>query len=79
MALAVHSQDYTIDRIAESLGDKADYYLNHSSQTISKETLYLPGGDFIDRVWAASNRSPQVLRSLQQMFDHGRLGGTGYL
>jgi len=68
-----------IDRIAELLGSDADNLLNHTSQTISKDVLYLPGSDFVNRVWTDSDRSPQVLRSLQQMFDHGRLGGTGYL
>ena len=69
----------TIDRIVELLGDEADALLNHKSTTITKDQLHLPGPDFIDRVWASSDRTPQVLRSLQQMFDHGRLGGTGYL
>jgi class I fructose-bisphosphate aldolase len=80
MALAVAPQTtYSFDKIVELLGDDADSLLNHSSQTISKNSLYLPGPDFIDQVWAQSDRNPQVLRSLQQMFDHGRLAGTGYL
>ncbi len=70
---------YSIDKIADALGSEADTLLNHISHTIPKESLHLPGGDFIDRVWAHSDRNPQVLRSLQSMFDHGRLGGTGYL
>src|SRR5690606_8341536 len=41
--------------------------------------LYLPSANFVNRVYGQSDRNPQVLRSLQQMFDHGRLGGTGYL
>jgi class I fructose-bisphosphate aldolase len=69
----------TIDRIVELLGNDADALLNHTSNTIPKESLHLPGPDFVDRVWTASDRSPQVLRSLQTLFDHGRLGGTGYL
>jgi class I fructose-bisphosphate aldolase len=68
-----------IDRIAELLGKEADNLLNHVSKTIPKENLYLPGSDFIARTWQDSDRHPQVLRSLQQMLDHGRLGGTGYL
>ncbi|MEZ4672362.1 MAG: class I fructose-bisphosphate aldolase [Anaerolineae bacterium] len=72
-------QDMTIDRISELLGDDADALLGHTCQTIDKSDLHLPGPDFVDRVWTASDRHPQVLRSLQQMFDHGRLGGTGYL
>jgi len=68
-----------IDQIAELLGNEADNLLSHVSQTISKDSLHLPGPDFVDRVWAASDRHPHMLRNLQQMFDHGRLGGTGYL
>lgn len=72
-------QELTIDRISELLGADADSLLNHKSETISKDVLHLPGPDFVDRVWTASDRHPQVLRSIQQMLDHGRLGGTGYL
>ncbi|MEP6706900.1 MAG: class I fructose-bisphosphate aldolase, partial [Pyrinomonadaceae bacterium] len=53
--------------------------LDHKSQTILKDQLNLPGPDFIDRVWAQSDRSPAVLRSLQTLFSNGRLDGTGYL
>ncbi len=70
---------YSIDKIADALGSQADELLNHTSHTIPKESLHLPGPDFIDRVWLNSDRSPRVLRSLQAMFEHGRLGGTGYL
>ena len=80
MAPAVATQGpLTISKIADLLGDQAEYLLQHTSTTIPKDSLYLPGGDFVSRVYAESDRSPQVLRSLQQMFDHGRLGGTGYL
>ena len=65
--------------ISGLLGAQADSLLNHVCKTIPKEWLHLPGPDFIDRVVAPSDRSPSVMRSLQQMFDHGRLGGTGYL
>jgi class I fructose-bisphosphate aldolase len=70
---------YDIDKIVELLGSDADALLNHTCQTIPKEDLYLPGPNFVDAVYAQTDRSPRVLRSLQQMFDHGRLGGTGYL
>ncbi|MCC6614390.1 MAG: class I fructose-bisphosphate aldolase [Anaerolineae bacterium] len=70
---------YSYDRIVEALGDKAESLLNHTSHTIPSDQLHLPGPDFVDRVYAQSDRTPQVLRSLQAMFDHGRLGGTGYL
>lgn len=61
------------------LGADADALLAHVCKTIPKESIHLPGPDFIDRVWIASDRNPQVLRSLQAMFGNGRLGGTGYL
>ena len=60
------------------LGGDAASLLEHTCK-ISKDLLHLPGPDFVDRVWQISDRSVPVLRSLQQMFDHGRLGGTGYL
>ncbi len=69
---------YTIDKIAELLGDQADSLLTHVPR-VAKEHLYLPGPDFVGTVYADSDRNPQVLRSLSQMFGHGRLGGTGYL
>jgi class I fructose-bisphosphate aldolase len=65
--------------IHSTLGDEADSLLGHESKGIPKEDLTLPGPDFIDRVLAQSDRSPQVLRNLQSLFDHGRLGGTGYV
>ena len=69
----------TLDRIAELLGDNASKLLDYTSQTIPKENVQLPGPDFIDRVWAISDRPTRVLRSLQSLFDNGRLAGTGYL
>jgi class I fructose-bisphosphate aldolase len=68
-----------INKITEYLGDDADFLLGFDNPKIAKERLYLPTGDFVSDVWAQSDRNPQVLRSLQQMFDHGRLAGTGYL
>jgi len=61
------------------LGDDADYLLGHTAKAIPAEDLCLPGPDFVDRVAAASDRSPQVLRNLQALFGHGRLAGTGYV
>ncbi len=66
-------------KIQELLGDEAGTLLDHVSKTIPKANLHLPGGDFIDRVWMNSDRTPTVLRSLQTLTDHGRLSGTGYL
>ncbi len=68
-----------INRISELLGDRAGYYLEHRCTTVSNEQLHLPGADFIDRVWLASDRPAPVLRNLQALFNQGRLRGTGYL
>jgi len=65
--------------IQRILGDEAEYLLAHSCETIAQDMLQLPGPDFVDRVTAQSDRRPGVLRGLQTLFDHGRLGGTGYL
>lgn len=69
----------SLSKIEELLGDKASYLLEHESKTVSKDLLHLPGPDFIDRVWKDSNRSPQVLRNLAAINNHGRLAGTGYV
>jgi class I fructose-bisphosphate aldolase len=68
-----------MERIEELLGADARNLLDHTTQTISKDDLQLPGPDFIDRVWTISDRPNTVLRSLQSLFDNGRLAGTGYL
>ena len=65
--------------IEELLGKEADNLLNYTCKTISKEKLHLPGPNFVDEVWYHSNRSNRVLGNLEWMFEHGRLGGTGYL
>jgi fructose-bisphosphate aldolase, class I len=69
--------DYS--KIQELLGADADSLLNFSTPKISKDDLSLPSGDFVDKVWSNSDRTPAVLRSLQTLFDTGRLSGTGYL
>jgi class I fructose-bisphosphate aldolase len=68
-----------IDKIAELLGSEADYLLNHQCKTIDKSSLHLPGPDFVSRVWEASDRPVSVLRNIQTLFNHGRLGGSGYV
>lgn len=68
-----------ISKIQELLGDKADALLNHESKTVSKDMLHLPGPDFTERVWVNSNRNPQVLRSLNAIYNTGRLAGSGYV
>ena len=67
------------NKIAELLGTQADHLLNHTCKTISKDHLHLPGPDFMDRAFNPTNRTPQVLRSLHQLYNTGRLSGTGYM
>jgi class I fructose-bisphosphate aldolase len=68
------------EQISKLIGEeKASFLLEHQSKTISKQQLHLPSGNFIDNVWKDSNRSIPVLRSLQQISNHGRLAGTGYV
>jgi class I fructose-bisphosphate aldolase len=69
----------SVQQIATTLGETATALLAHVSKGITKTLLCLPGADFVDRVYALSDRSPRVLGSLQRLFQHGRLGGTGYL
>lgn len=69
----------SISKITELLGADAELLLNHTCKTISKENIHLPSGDFVDRLFIPSNRSNQVLRSLQAIYDHGRLANTGYV
>ena len=68
-----------IGKIKEMLGSEAETLLEHACTTIPKENIHLPGGDFVDRIWSQSDRNPSVLRNLQTLHDHGRLGGTGYV
>src|SRR5882762_2262387 len=65
--------------IQSFLGAKAESLLGFHSPKIAKERLHLPGPDFIDRVWAGSDRNIRVLTNLQRIYEHGRLGKTGYL
>src|SRR6202795_5141419 len=66
-------------KIETYLGAKADSLLGFKSPKIAKERLHLPGPDFVDRVYAATDRNVRVLTNLQRLIGHGRLGGTGYL
>jgi class I fructose-bisphosphate aldolase len=68
-----------IDSIREFLGADADYLLKYTCMKIKKESLHLPGPDFIDRMFVDTDRSTQVLRNLKALFRHGRLAGTGYM
>jgi class I fructose-bisphosphate aldolase len=69
----------SLGKLEEILGADAADLLGHKCQTVPASQLHLPGPDFVDRVWKDSDRPTRVLRSLQSLFEHGRLGGTGYL
>src|SRR5262245_21959402 len=66
-------------KILDILGQEAKGLLEHKCTGIPRDTIHLPGPDFVERVWVASDRPVSVLRSLAQLFGHGRLAGTGYL
>lgn len=68
-----------MSQIMDLLGEKAEMLFSHVCQGIPKDSIHVPGPDFVDRVWVQSDRNPQVLRGLQSLYDHGRLAGTGYL
>ncbi|MCH8486687.1 MAG: class I fructose-bisphosphate aldolase [Candidatus Cyclonatronum sp.] len=69
----------TLSKIEEYLGSNAETLLGHECKTISKDSLYLPSADFIDKVWAQSDRNIRVLRNMQAIYNTGRLAGTGYV
>ena len=69
----------TMSNIANLLGAKAEYLLNFQSKTFAGHAMHKPGPDFVDRIFSMSNRSTQVLKSLQSLYGHGRLANTGYL
>ncbi|MCB9793857.1 MAG: class I fructose-bisphosphate aldolase [Alphaproteobacteria bacterium] len=66
-------------QIQDMLGDEASHLLEHTCTTIPRERLHLPGPDFVDRVFGPSDRNVRTLCSLQTLFNHGRLGGSGYV
>src|SRR5688572_26736743 len=68
-----------VSTVEDILGADAASLLRHQCRTIPKETLHLPGPDFVERVHASSDRPVPVLTRLQSLFDHGRLAGTGYV
>ncbi len=65
--------------IASLLGEEAGFLLDHTCRGIARDSLHLPGPDFISRVHQDSERKPSVLKSLAALYNHGRLAGTGYL
>ncbi|MDT5120804.1 MAG: fructose-bisphosphate aldolase, class [Acidobacteriota bacterium] len=79
MATELKRASASLEKIEELLGDSARTLLDHTSQTIPKDQIHAPGPDFIDRIWAHSDRNPSVLRAMQSLFDNGRLARTGYL
>lgn len=77
MTLTAEKTGY--DQIVQYLGSEADYLLNHVSKTIPRDHLYLPGPTYVDDIFTNTDRTPQVLRSLQQIFSTGRLANTGFV
>lgn len=69
----------TLSKITDLLGSEASTLLDYMCQQIPRELLMKPGPDYLDKVFINSNRNPQVLRSLNQLFSHGNLANTGYL
>ncbi|MDA8441971.1 MAG: class I fructose-bisphosphate aldolase [Peptococcaceae bacterium] len=67
------------NKLVSLLGDEAEYLLEHKCNTISQDLIHLPGADFIDRVFSATDRNTNVLRNLAALYNHGRLAGTGYV
>jgi len=68
-----------MSRTSELLGAGAKNLLDHRCQTIPRESLHLPGPDFLERIFFASDRNARVLVNLERLFAAGRLGGTGYV
>jgi len=69
----------SLDKLESILGADTQDLLTHKCTTVGKDLLHLPGPDFVTRVWAASDRPIPVLRSLETLYNHGRLAGTGYV
>jgi len=68
-----------IDAITKHLGEKAEYFLSYKNPKIPREKIHVPSGDWVDRIFAPSDRNNRVLVNLQRIFNTGRLAGTGYL
>jgi class I fructose-bisphosphate aldolase len=77
MATVLTREASAIAAIEKALGDRRD--LLTYEPKVPKSLLHVPGPDFLDRVFLGTDRTPQVLRSLHQLYFNGRLGGTGYL
>ncbi|HLF18018.1 MAG TPA: class I fructose-bisphosphate aldolase [Candidatus Omnitrophota bacterium] len=68
-----------MSNVLDYLGNDTENLLKHKCQTIPKESLTLPSGDFVERVFSHSDRSEKVLANMKRLYKHGRLGGSGYL
>ena len=68
-----------MSNVIDLLGDNAKDLLDHKCTTIPKDSITLPGSDYVSDVFINSDRSNTVLRNLQSMYNSGRLGGSGYL
>jgi len=68
-----------IDSITSALGTKADYFLNHTSQTFPRATIHVPGPHSVNEYFIGSDRNNRVLRNLQSIHGSGRLANTGYV
>ena len=66
-------------KIQKILGDQAQHLLNHKCQTISRDQLHIPGPDWVDRIFTQSDRHIRVMQNMQEIINHGRIGGTGYV
>ncbi|MCH8557483.1 MAG: class I fructose-bisphosphate aldolase [Balneolia bacterium] len=69
----------SLSKIEQLLAGEADTLLNHECKTIPKSSVHLPSSDFVDNVWAHSDRNIRVLRNMQSIYNTGRLAGTGYM
>lgn len=69
----------TYQQITDLLGKENETLFSHTCTKVPKDSIHLPTLQFIDEVYSASNRNLQTLRSLHQLFNHGRLTGSGYL
>lgn len=68
-----------LKQVEDLLGNQSQSLLGYTAKGFPKEQIHLPGPDFVDRIFAASDRSPNVLRNFQQILNTGRLGGTGFV
>jgi len=74
-----HEGGKIIDNIRGYLGEEASHLLDFNTPKISKESIHIPGPDFIDRVFRDTDRPNNVLRNLKSIYNNGRLSGTGYV